>query len=342
MKNIKKIICIALLAIFAVACTDENIENSAIEKKSTQIEYLKEDSRDHTYEIDYSAEDALTIMTDFNNLMKGNNISLNEYTIEKAVFAMEFYYNYAIVDKQNEYDDSDYEERTFKFTIELNENGNIDLLSLKDKYTLFLNDILSYVNNSYLRYSDLYVLEKNDINITFALDVYPHHNFPRNLIIKSNSDQVIVSSSDVSDWIAVGNGGIDEKVRALSKKEIYGYYFFNINTTFPWLSSYYTFMKIYGFVSNPYNYNDFIFNNNRLRDLLVYPTIQKVNYYGTFGNRQSIDVWPKVFIGNKVGDNGLEAYMSLYKHQNAILMSFNTYPPLHDFVTNHLSFPDLY
>lgn len=337
MKNIRNIIFIALLAIFAVACTDENIENSAIEKKSTQIEYVEEDSRDHTYEIDYSAEDALTIMIDFNNLMKGNNISLNEYTIEKAVFAMEFYYNYAIVDKQNEYDDSDYEERTFKFTIELNENGNIDLLSLKDKYTLFLQEILSYVNGRYLRYSDLYVAEKNNTNITFALILLPHHNFPRKLIVKSNSDQVNVSSSDISDWNIVGHGGIDETVRALCKKEIYGYYFFNINTTYPWPWTYTAFMRIAYVVSDPYNPNDFIFQNNRLRDVLVYPTIQKVNYYATNGNRTAIDVWPKVFMGEKIGSNGLSAYMSLYMHQNATLMPFIIYPPLHNFVTQDLT-----
>lgn len=44
---------------------------------------------------------------------------------------------------------------------------------------------------------------------------------------------------------------------------------------------------------------------------------------------------------DKIGNNGLSAYMSLYMHQNAALMPFNIYPPLDDFVTHHLTFPGI-
>jgi len=356
MNQIKIIIAIAIIAIFAVACTDEEefeknkINN--INQKSLNQDY---DMRDHTYEIDYSDDEVFTIMQRFDSLMRDKTILFNEFVIEEALFAMEFYFNYAIVDKQKDYDTSSYSSKTFTFSIDLNSKGNINVDILKEKYTLFLNSIITSMNNKYLQYSDLYVYEKNDFQITFGLDLAPsYHNFPRQSIIKSNLDQVIPLPNDVSNWDAAltplntsttytcdeAYVNTDETIRRLSKKEVVGYLFHNINTTFPLtyqlLRTYY---KVHSEISNIAT--SFSFSGNNLRDLLVIPTIQNLNARYINSERKPIDVHPRVW--RELYPNAKIAqviwYLSIFEYKSAKLMDVNNNHDFDHFVDDRLIFP---
>ena len=335
MKNIKKIICIALLAIFAVACTDENIENSAIEKKSTQIEYLKEDSRDHTYEIDYNDKEILIVIQRIDSLMNGSNISLNEYTIEEALFAMELYFNYAVVDKQINCDTLGYEAKIFTFSLERNRSGKIDVQSLKEKYTLFLNNVISSINNKYILYSDLYVHEINDNNIKFGLYIPPMKNYiNRNQIIKNNTDpiyqvndykwdvDVIPITYDINELAANYDffRGADQTIRGLSRKYANRCLFSNINTCVPDVQNLRLGYKVY---TEPTGLITRIFSANQVENLLVRPLIVKLNsIIYPEPSRVAIDVNPIVWREFRPGTSGYKYpladwYLSIASYQSA-------------------------
>jgi len=339
MKQIKYILAIAILAIFSVGCTDENeMENNktnSINLKSGINEY---DSRDHTYEIDYSDEEVFVIMEKFDKMMRGE-AQVNDYSIQEAIFAMEFYYNYAVVDKQIEFDTTNYEATTFTFSVGLNENGNIDGNELREQFTLFLNNVISSMGNKYLQYSDLYLYDKTNSQITFGLEMASYHSgFPRNSIVRSNSDPVIVYGSNISNWNNIGFGNVDETVRALSKKVIYNYYFQGINTHVPHPWNIPVMFRICTVISDPFNSSDFIFQNDNLKNVLVYPTIERTNAWFTYLNRIAIDVWPRVY-WEKLGESGLTGYMSISMAKNAVLMPFIMNDNFNRFVNDKLIFP---
>lgn len=344
MKNIKQILAIAILGIFAVACTDEDAltnDSKANTKTTVSSSY---DQRDHTYESkDYTEDEAFAMMQKFDSLMRGEGLSTSEYDINEALFAMEFYYNYAVVDKQKDYDTASYDGQTFTFTLDLNSKGNIDVDVLREKYTTFLNYVITSMGDKYLQYSDLYVSEKTSNSIIIGLEVLPYssiHRF-RNSIIKENppTDIVVVGSAS-THWIYSNSstGQTDQMVRSLCKKQVNNCFFYIINTHVPSASS-----LLPGGTFNIYSASastsNFYFNGNTLRDQLVYPTIAKAHTYSGV-IRKPIDVMPTVYfeldpVTGKLGTG----YMSLKEWQTAQIIYFTLPNSFHDFVTNNLIFP---
>ena len=94
MKNIKKIIFIALLAISAVACTnEEDYQNDNLIKNKSLMgeEYIGFTPREHAQYEDnnYSDNEIISIISNFSELVNNEKISEQTYDINKVVFAME-------------------------------------------------------------------------------------------------------------------------------------------------------------------------------------------------------------------------------------------------------------
>lgn len=344
MKNIKQILAIAILGMFAVACTDEDQFNNETKVNNKSTLSNSYDQRDHTYEdVHYTKDQTIAIMQKFDSLMRGQSTT-SEYEIKEALFAMEFYYNYAVVDKQEKYDTTSYDGQTFTFSVDLNSNGNIDVDVLRENYNTFLNYVLTSMGDKYLQYSDLYVSNITNQTITFSLEMVPFHfndHLFRSQIIKSNSDIVTVTTES-SNWLSIPNPPTDEIVRILCKKDVYNCLFSNINTSTMNTYFLYTIFKIYEVFSN--NSSDFVFTGNtRLRDLLVYPTIHMTNSCATYVipnsniQRTAIDVWPNIYY-DIPGATGKSAYMAVAQIKNAQLIYFTPGDNLHA-VTTHLVFP---
>ena len=173
MNRIKTIIAIAVLAVFAVGCTDENdIENSTnnqINKKN----FVQDDEKYTFYEDKTFSEEELTSMLEeFNNAVNGKGI-MPDYDIYKALTNMEFHFNYGIVVKMPYIKDATpYDKLTFTFSVPI-ENDIIKGSALKDAYTTFVNNVVGEMEGKNLEISDLYVKDVTSTTVTFGLDMEP-------------------------------------------------------------------------------------------------------------------------------------------------------------------------
>ena len=91
MKQFKNILAIAILVLFAVACTDENdLENNAtnhINKKTLEQDYGKY----VFYEDKTFTDDQLsTMLYEFNNAVNNKDSIMADYDISTALINMEF------------------------------------------------------------------------------------------------------------------------------------------------------------------------------------------------------------------------------------------------------------
>lgn len=273
---------------------------------------------------------------------------------------MEFYFNYAVVDKQKDYDTIAYDSRTISFSLDLNKNGKIDVAILKDKYTLFLSNVISSMNNKYLLYSDLYVQDINYNEIIFGLYIPPmsmHIN--RNQIIKNISDVINVSPIDQSFWdcevvpittnyntLSVINDffeGADEVVRRLSKKDVYDCLFSNITTAVPYVELLKETTNRIHLKPTPLGVS-VLFVGDQLKNDLVVPTI--VNLQNRISLKVPIDVNPRAWRELCLGDHShnkypqQDWYMSIFAYQYAKLIDIsNNNSYLAHFVEHNLEFP---
>ncbi len=250
------IVVVALfsLSIF-VACTNEDdyqndnyIKNKSSIGNGLSNEYIPKGV--HQYEQNnYSEDQIISIMSNFTELINHDEIGEETYDINKAVFAMETFFNIAIVDKQNDFEETSYNSQKFNCVIELNQNGEIESAVLRDKYISFLNTVMSSMGNKFLQYSNIYVEDLTSSSITFALEMPPlldnDYFFPRkNRVVRDTSELYTDPINDTDDWNNYYTGSVDEVVRLHSKKIIFSGCFLNIqvyNTTgsfasTPWIN----------------------------------------------------------------------------------------------------------
>ncbi|MPL81456.1 hypothetical protein SDC9_27376 [bioreactor metagenome] len=243
MKNIKNILAIVLLVIFAVACTNEEdyqndnrIKNKSLMGEESPNEYIPKGI--HQYEQnDYSEDQIISIMSNFTELINYNKISEQTYDINKAVFAMETFFNIAIVDKQKDFERTNYDSQKFNCIIELNQNGEIESTVLRNKYISFLNAVMSSMGSKFLQYSNIYVKEVTSSNITIILETPPfvdNGNFipRRDKVVRNKSELYTDPINDIDDWNNYFTGSVDEVVRLHSKKIVDNICFLNIHSFF--------------------------------------------------------------------------------------------------------------
>lgn len=332
MKNIKKIICIALLAIFAVACTneddlkksDENIifNNKSLVKIDTMMyeDITDEDAfiiNENTskYElVNYSDNEMISILNSFDALIKNNNNSMPSYDIAKALFAMETYLNYALINKQTSFDTSSYSGENFSFTIPLNTDKKINPNELRNAFIDFIGSVLENMGNKYLQYSDLYIENITSSQITFTLSIPPfaYVSVPyqlRGMIVRIPNDFPTIPSGVSSDWNLMNEGDVDQILRYWSKKYVNDFYLClnTINSPLPSLggnlyANYmgsvfydeYVYQNGMNFVSNPSYGQGSLFS-------VVRATINGARYFATKpannpNNYTNIDILPTCHI----------------------------------------------
>lgn len=259
MKQIKYILAIAILAIFAVGCTDEEqITNGHTSnflnnnKSSYQIDSMmyynieNEEAFVHNKYCEYEKNsfidsEMISLINHIDVLLKKNQISKNNYTIKEAVFVMETYFNYAIVNKQTQFDTSSYGEQNFSFTVDLNSNGVINAYELRRKYMLVVQNILSTMGKHFLQYSDLYVTNKTSSSVTFEFGMTSFAkvgaNFSRGMIVKQYGETLSIPNNTASDWNYINHNETDEVFRFYSKKDVNDFYINYLTITSPLPSS---------------------------------------------------------------------------------------------------------
>lgn len=161
-------------------------------------------------EIDISHQEAFDLLLQFNESMN-DIIPMEDMNINEALLAMEMYFNYAIVDKNTEYDiQASYPQQEFEFTLNIID----DIISgdkLKTNYTDFLIGIKSVMANKFLRFSDLIVSSKTDSLLTFTLIIPPYldgieninedkMNLPSCPIVRNINEIPDVPEEVIIDW----------------------------------------------------------------------------------------------------------------------------------------------
>ncbi|MFA5541420.1 MAG: hypothetical protein WC984_07080 [Bacteroidales bacterium] len=169
----KLFLATALVALVLSSCTNEAdfIDNKT---SKTNKNIINNERLFPEYEeIDISHQEAFDLLLQFNESMN-DIIPMEDMNINEALLAMEMYFNYAIVDKNTEYDiQASYPQQEFEFTLNIID----DVISgdeLKTNYTDFLIGIKSVMANKFLRFSDLFVSSKTDSLLTFTLIIPPY------------------------------------------------------------------------------------------------------------------------------------------------------------------------
>jgi hypothetical protein len=327
MKNIYKILAILLLVIFAVACTNEeqfdNVKNNYNNKTDImQIDTMMYESiteelafelNKYTYQyeiVEYKDEEMIKLLNDFDNLIKNNTITVHSYDIQQALFAMETYFNYALIHKQTSFDTFSYSERNFSFVIPLNINKTISANVLREAYINFIGYVLNEMGNAYLQYSDLYIQNITQSQITFGLRLPPFYYVSssfsiRGMIMRIPTDYPTIPNGINSDWNYMYEGVVDQTIRYWSKKYVNDLYIcmHTINSPLPSLGTimYATYMgsvfydsSVYqngmNFVSNPTYAQGSLFSIVRATILAArYFALNPVNNPNNYTN---IDVLP--------------------------------------------------
>lgn len=184
MKKINNIIAIAIIAIFAVACTNEedfnsNSSGTTINKKNT---IQGNENRPYPeYEMkDYSDGETHEFLAEFNEKVNDQSSTISDMPIEKALYIMETYVNYGVIDKANSVaTEPNKENRTFTFTVPI-DNGNVIGSELKNIFQEFAVNLLTTMRGKILPLSDMYVKEISATSVTFGLDIRlvpPHPDF---------------------------------------------------------------------------------------------------------------------------------------------------------------------
>ena len=244
MKKIVGIIFIAICGLFMFSCTNESeIENTTkYNNKSTENESDEFTPRTyHQYEENnYTDDEIISIMTDFCDLINNNEVTTSEYDIKRATFAMETFFNAAIVNKQDKFDTTSYDKKTFDFSMNFDVNGEINANDLRDKYIPFLNNILLSMGDKFLQLSDIYVKNITSTSITFGLEIPPLsskfygsysalHEL-RSQRVRNINEQYPVNqilSGNTSDWNSYTQDQVDEQMRIHSKIDIYNTFILN-------------------------------------------------------------------------------------------------------------------
>lgn len=366
MKNIKKIIAIALLAIFTVACTNEEDyqnDNRVNNKSLMGEEYIGFTPRENAQyeENNYSDNEIISIISNFSELINNDNIINQTYDINKAVFAMETFFNAAIVDKQDKFEITSYDAQNFYFTVDRNSKGEINADALRSKYILFLKSTLTQMGNKFLQFSDMYVKEISSSSVAFGLDM-PHFssNFYdteekmirlRTQRLRNVNEQYPVNQyltlSTTSDWNYYHQDQVDEQARINCKIDIdyrfilniqpYYYSFpTNITPNFTWTLNWPIFLYANGTTGCwDWNYNSIINYNNKASAVNgVITRLDEYFYQPWSPSGTCIDVFP-AFHEYVVTDQSSACYKKRYVYgfMPQITMANFASIIVHDFMT---------
>ncbi len=208
MNRIKTIIAIAVLTVFAVGCTNEDDLDSSgakFNKKNTTSS-----SNDRKYpqyeEINYSSGELNTMLKDFDFIVNDESSTLSDMSIEKALYLMEAYVNYGVIDKANSVaKEPNKENRTFTFIVPI-EDEKVNGIELKDIFKEFAVNLLTTMKGKAIPLSDMYVKEISATSVTFGLDIIPF-KVPRDPNVRwhfpnfhSPGDAINVPASIDSPW----------------------------------------------------------------------------------------------------------------------------------------------
>ncbi len=241
-----KIIVTLLVSVLIISCSvDEeyqsnNVLNTKIQTEQNDYSFIQREYPQYETN-NYTDEEIVAILTSFSELINNNNIPDYSYNINCALFAMETFFNAAIVDKQTKFDTCSYNAQSFSFSIDRNSNGEIDPALLRDKYILFIKTILYQMDNKFLQFSDVYVREITSSTITFGLDMpYFKSEFydsfeemiqirrqrVRNINEKYPTNHLL--SGNTSDWNGYSQEQVDEQMRIHSKINASEFFWYNV------------------------------------------------------------------------------------------------------------------
>lgn len=226
--NITKIfLAAALVALVLTSCTDEAdvLDNKPIKNKKTTEENIR--PYPQYEENDFSESDVIDIVNDFDELIKDTNYLDSDFEITHALLAMETYFNYAIVDKQDDYNlELSYNKQTFSFTTPITEAGKINSDTLRQYYLRFVSFVLDSMNYKYLQFSDLYVSSSNDENITFSLDIGPYisnyYDIRCTKIIRPSGQDFTLPIGVYTDWNLLNYGDYDYVISNYTRIRVEG------------------------------------------------------------------------------------------------------------------------
>jgi hypothetical protein len=308
MKNINKLLAILLLVIFIVACTNEeeftDSKNIKVNNKNLDKSDFSPISPFPEYEqIDITGEQAKVLLINFNKAMN-NQMSMPNMEIKQALLAMEMYFNYAIVDKNKNYDiTASYQEQSFEFTVNVDDN-TISGEELKTNFRQFLIGIKDAMSNKFMKFSDLFVSSKTGSIITFKIIIPPYlegmdtHNaamitVPSCPVVREVGDIPSVPENVVIDWGVYFDGWVSSPGTGYAgfpyfwdnSQEILHSYcikpldFFvygivtdnNIQTSLFDLSKYY--YRSDDRDNHPYFYYNYEYNNNEIMNYLIPATL---------------------------------------------------------------------
>ncbi|MDD2577369.1 MAG: hypothetical protein PHV76_07690 [Bacteroidales bacterium] len=325
MKNIKKIIFIALIAIFAVACTNEedftDSKNSKVNNKNLdKSDFLPISPFPEYEQIDITEQQAQDLLVDFNKAMN-NEISMPDMEIKQALLAMEMYFNYAIVDKNQGYDvTASYQEQSFEFTVNVDDNI-ISGEELKTNFRQFLIGIKDAMSNKFMKFSDLFVSSKTGTTITFKIIIPPFlpfapeadmlaigmHSCP---VVREVGDIPNVASFihiDLGDYVNNGQPITSDvysyplpQLRSLCLKPLFGFVYgiTSLNEDSPYSTEYYWLVDVPTYFQSPYPY----FNNNDFAQTIIPATLNSADQIRQTLNDESmlLDIFPNILLRSRL------------------------------------------
>ena len=227
MKRIFKLSIVIVFAVIIASCTDEKdfIDNKPSKNNKNMEEGMQEREYKQYEQIDYG-DDLVEMLNNFDAILNQETYNRETYSISEALVTMETYFNYAIVDKQTEYDENiSYEKQSISFTAPLLNEDTINLLSLRDIYLDFISNVLTSMGDKYLQFSDIYVSEIDESYITFTLEMAPFNpnigfTHPRAKIVRPIEEDIHLPQGAFSEWKDLTQGMIDVNLRGYVRLDV--------------------------------------------------------------------------------------------------------------------------
>lgn len=231
----KIVIATALVALLLTSCTDEAdvLDNKPIINKKTLTQPTVERPYPGLEESGLSSQQAIELVSIFDKAMKGDTI-ISSIDIKRAVSAMETYFNYGVVAKQEIVDTTTYYTGSnFQFEVNIDAQENINGAELVDAYTVFLNNFLQQMNGKYLQFSDLFVKAVGNGKVMFALEIPSFTEYDRILwephkckILNSPDGLFEISgyqTINLSNFFINTNSSYFGRMSELCTKYVYGF-----------------------------------------------------------------------------------------------------------------------
>ncbi len=294
--------------------------------------------------INYSDKETKTMLEDFDKIVNDPSLIIPDMSIEKALYIMETYINYGVIDQANSVaTEPNIENRTFDFTVPIQE-GKVLGSDLKGIFQDFAVNLLTTMRGKAIPLSDMYVKDITPTYVTFGLDIMPlkippHQNlryyFPE---FYQSGDEIDVPSNVNSPWTdwfnnehtywepwpnpENGNEVTEYNVYRYSQKPVHlryndGVYFtYYTGIYIPNSEIYFTKQQtrvvdtIFDFYQSPINYDAI-----GIKDILIPATLAKLpdvldfaRYFINVGERVICDYLPALYYESVYQGNPLPAF----------------------------------